>query len=131
MGVKLLCLVILVENIWRKCHKVIVNIVNLVITVLTEKDISQVSRVSSALGNPTRLRIVDLISETKRPLHIKAVAEIMKKDYAAVYRHVKVLQGSGLLEVYEVGRSRVLYPKNVELIKQFIQVANKMIQEKE
>jgi len=131
MGVKLLCLVILVENIWRKCHKVIVNIVNLVITVLTEKDISQVSRVSSALGNPTRLKIVDLISETKRPLHIKAVAEIMKKDYAAVYRHVKVLQGSGLLEVYEVGRSRVLYPKNVELIKQFIQVANKMIQEKE
>jgi len=131
MGVKLLCLFILVENIWRKCHKVIVNIVNLVITVLTEKDISQVSRVSSALGNPTRLRIVDLISETKRPLHIKAVAEIMKKDYAAVYRHVKVLQGSGLLEVYEVGRSRVLYPKNVELIKQFIQVANKMIQEKE
>ena len=131
MGVKLLCLFILVENIWRKCHKVIVNIVNLVITVLTEKDISQVSRVSSALGNPTRLKIVDLISETKRPLHIKAVAEIMKKDYAAVYRHVKVLQGSGLLEVYEVGRSRVLYPKNVELIKQFIQVANKMIQEKE
>ncbi len=131
MGVKLLCLFILVENIWRKCHKVIVNIVNLVITVLTEKDISQVSRVSSALGNPTRLRIVDLISETKRPLHIKAVAEIMKKDYAAVYRHVKVLQGSGLLEVYEVGRSRVLYPKNVELIKQFIQVAKKMIQEKE
>jgi len=131
MGVKLLCLFILVENIWRKRHKVIVNIVNLVITVLNEKDISQVSRVSSALGNPTRLRIVNLISETKRPLHIKAVAEIMKKDYAAIYRHVKVLQRSGLLEVYEVGRSRVLYPKNVELVKQFIQVAKKMIQEKQ
>lgn len=107
------------------------NIVNLVKAVLTEEDISQVSRVSSALGNATRLRIIDLISKTKRPLHIKAVAEIMKKDYAAVYRHVKVLQGSGLLEVYEVGRSRVLYPKNVELIKQFIQVAKKMIQEEE
>jgi hypothetical protein len=36
-----------------------------------------------------------------------------------------------LLKVYEVGRSRVLYPKNVELIKQFIQVAKKMIQEEE
>jgi DNA-binding transcriptional ArsR family regulator len=100
-------------------------------TVLTEEDISQVSRVSSALGNPTRLRIVDLLRETKRPLHIKAVAEIVEKDYAAVYRHVKVLQDSGLLKVYEVGRSRVLYPKNVELIKQFIQVAKKMIQEEE
>lgn len=99
--------------------------------MLTEEDISQVSRVSSALGNPTRLRIVKLISETKRPLYIKAVAEITKMDYAAVYRHVKVLQGSGLLEVYEVGRSRVLDLKNVELIKQFIQVAKKMIQEEE
>ena len=119
------------ENIWRKRHKLIVNIVNLVKTVLTEDDISQVSRVSNALGNPTRLRIVDLVRETKRPLHIKAVAEIVKKDYAAVYRHVKVLQGSGLLKVYEVGRSRVLYPKNVELIRQFIHVAKKMMQEEE
>lgn len=104
---------------------------DLVNMVLTEEDISQVSRVSSALGNPTRVRIVKLISETKRPLHIKAIAKMIKKDYAAVYRHVKVLQHSGLLEVYEVGRSRVLYPKNVELIKQFIQVAKKMTQEEE
>ncbi len=100
-------------------------------TVLSEKGISQVSRVASALGNPTRLRIVVLISETKRPLHIKAVAEILKKDYAAVYRHVKVLENNGLLDVYEVGRSRVLYPKNVELVKQFIQIAKKMVREEE
>lgn len=122
---------ILAENIWRKRHKVIVNILSLVTMVLTEEYISQVSRVSSALGNPTRIRIVDLISETERPLHIKAVAEIMKKDYAAIYRHVKVLQESGFLEVYEVGRSRVLYPKNVESFKQFIQVANNMIREEQ
>ncbi len=53
----------------------------------------------------------------------------MKKDYAAVYRHIKILQESGLLRVYEVGRSRVLYPKNVDLVIQFIQVAKKMMQE--
>ncbi len=97
--------------------------------MLTEKGISQISRVSRALGNPTRLRIVDLISETKRPLHIKAVAQIMKKDYAAIYRHVKVLENNGLLGVYEVGRSRVLYSKNVELIKQFIQIAKRIVRE--
>lgn len=96
--------------------------------MLTEEDVRQVSSVLSALGNPTRLRIVELVGETKRPLHINAVAELLKKDYAAVYRHVKVLQRSGLLEVYEVGRSRVLYPKNLNLIKQFVQVANKVIQ---
>ncbi len=97
--------------------------------MLTEKGISQISRVSRALGNPTRLRIVDLISETKRPLHIKAVAQIMKKDYAAIYRHVKVLENNGLLGVYEVGRSRVLYSKNVELTKQFIQIAQRIVRE--
>lgn len=116
------------ENIWRKCHKFIVNIVNVVQMVLTEEDVRQVSSVLSALGNPTRFRIVELISETERPLHIKAVAQTLKKDYAAVYRHVKVLQRSGLLGVYEVGRSRVLYPKNADLIKQFVQFAKKTIQ---
>ena len=103
------------------------NIINVVQMVLTEEDISQVSSVLSALGNSTRLRIVELVSETERPLHIKAIAEILKKDYAAVYRHVKVLQRSGLLEVYEVGRSRVLRPKDIELIKQFVQFAKKTI----
>ncbi|MFQ6065511.1 MAG: ArsR/SmtB family transcription factor [Candidatus Bathyarchaeia archaeon] len=96
--------------------------------MLTEDDVHRVSRVLSALGNPTRFRIVELISETKRPLHIKAIAQTLKKDYAAVYRHVKVLQRSGLLGVYEVGRSRVLYPKNTDLIKQLVQFAKKMMQ---
>jgi len=98
--------------------------------MLTEEDVRRVSSVLSALGNPTRFRIVELITETKRPLHIKAIAKTLKKDYAAVYRHVKVLQGSGLLGVYEVGRSRVLYPKNADLVKELVQFAKKVIQTK-
>ena len=94
--------------------------------VLTEEDISQVSTVLSALGNSTRLRIVELVSETKRPLHIKAVAEILQKDYAAVYRHVKVLQKSELLKVYEVGRSRVIYLKNGDLVREIVRIAKKI-----
>lgn len=93
-----------------------------------EENIARVSGVLSALGNPTRLRIVELVSETERPLHIKAVAKALKKDYAAVYRHVKVLQKYGLAGVYEVGRSRVIYLKNVELIKQCVQTAEKLVQ---
>jgi DNA-binding transcriptional ArsR family regulator len=95
--------------------------------VLDEENIRQVSGVLSALGSPTRLRIVELVSETERPLHIKAVAQVLKKDYATVYRHVKVLQKSGLVGVYEVGRSRVIYLKNVDLIKQCVQIAQKMV----
>ena len=67
------------------------------------------------------------MSETERPLHIKAVAQVLKKDYATVYRHVKVLEKSGLIGVYEVGRSRVIYLKNADLIKECVRIAQKMV----
>jgi len=96
--------------------------------VLTdEHGLLQVSDIFSALGSPTRLKIVELVSETERPLHIKAVAQVLKKDYAAVYRHVKVLEKSGLVGVYEVGRSRVIYLKNGELIEECIRIVKKML----
>jgi len=95
--------------------------------VTDEQELRQVSAIFSALGSPTRLRIVELVSETERPLHIKAVAQVLKKDYAAVYRHIKVLEKSGLVGVYEVGRSRVIYLKNGELIKECVRIVKKMI----
>ncbi len=99
----------------------------MVYVVTDEKELPRVSAIFSALGNPTRLKIVELVSETERPLHIKAVAQVLKKDYAAVYRHVRVLEQSGLVGFYEVGRSRVIYLKNGELIKEFVQIAQKML----
>ena len=92
-----------------------------------EQELRQVSAILSALGSPTRLRIVELVSETERPLHIKAVAQVLKKDYAAVYRHIRVLGKCGLVGVYEVGRSRVIYLKNAELIKDCVQTVKKML----
>ena len=95
--------------------------------MLDEHELRQVSEVFSALGSPTRLRIIELVSETQRPLHIKAVAQVLKSDYAAVYRHVRVLEKCGLIGVYEVGRSRVIYLKNAELIKECVRIAQKML----
>jgi DNA-binding transcriptional ArsR family regulator len=95
--------------------------------VIDEQELRQISDVFSALGSPTRLRIVELVSETKRPLHIKAVAQVLKKDYAAVYRHIGVLEECGLVGVYEVGRSRVIYLKNVELVKECVRTVKKML----
>jgi DNA-binding transcriptional ArsR family regulator len=95
--------------------------------VLDEQELRQLSAIFSALGSPTRLRIVELVSETDRPLHIKAVSQVLKKDYAAVYRHVRVLEKSGLVGVYEVGRSRVIYLKNADLIKECVRIVQKML----
>jgi DNA-binding transcriptional ArsR family regulator len=93
-----------------------------------ELEIKRVTEIFNALGNETRVRILLLINKTKRPLHIKAVAEALDLDYAALYRHVKVLQRSGLLVVYEVGRSRVLSLKNSESTEQLLKIANKILQ---
>jgi len=95
--------------------------------VTDEQKLRQVSAIFSALGSPTRLKIVELVSETERPLHIKAVAQVLKKDYAAVYRHVRVLEKSGVVGVYEVGRSRVIYLKNGELIKECVRTVKKIL----
>lgn len=95
--------------------------------VTNEQTLRQVSAIFSALGSPTRLKIIELVNETERPLHIKAVSQVLKKDYAAVYRHIRVLEECGLIGVYEVGRSRVIYLKNKELIKDFIRKAKELI----
>ena len=99
----------------------------MVFVVTDDSNLQQVSAIFSALGSPTRLKIVELVSQTERPLHIKAVAQVLKKDYAAVYRHIGVLEDCGLIGVYEVGRSRVIYLKHGELVKQCVGIAEKML----
>ena len=94
---------------------------------MDDQELGQVSAIFSALGSPTRLKIVEIIGETERPLHIKAVAKMLKKDYAAVYRHVQVLEKSGLLEVYEVGRSRGIQLKDADLVNSCVQTIKKML----
>lgn len=92
-----------------------------------ENKFREVSAIFSALGSSTRLKIIELVTQTARPLHIKAIAQVLKKDYAAVYRHIKVLEANGLVGVYEVGRSRVIYLKNADTIKRCINTAQKLI----
>jgi len=86
------------------------------------------SAVFNALGNPIRLEILSIISETKRPLHIKAVAKTLQMDYAAVYRHVGILKKAGLVQIFEVGRSRVLSLIQADLVKQILSLAKQINQ---
>ncbi len=87
------------------------------------------SSVFNALGNPIRLQIISIISETKRPLHIKAVAETLQMDYAGVYRHINILKKAGLVQIFEVGRSRVLSPLHAELLDKICALAKQITQE--
>ena len=86
----------------------------------TTEDLKSASQTFAALGNTVRIRILLMLMDSKKPLHITAVASNLKMDYGGVYRHVEVLREAGLLQVYEVGRSRVLSPLNIELVRDFI-----------
>jgi DNA-binding transcriptional ArsR family regulator len=94
-----------------------------------EVEYANLSKVFNALGSPVRLRILQLVCETKRPLHIKAVAEILRMDYGAVYRHIDVLKKAGLVQIFEVGRSRVLSPLHSELLSQLLTAAEQIMAE--
>jgi len=83
-------------------------------------ELKSASTMFAALGNSVRLRILLMLMDSKKPLHITAVASNLKMDYGGVYRHVEVLRNAGLLQVYEVGRSRVLSPLNIEIVRDFI-----------
>jgi len=88
--------------------------------MLPEEELRGASMIFSALGSVVRLRILKMLIETKKPLHIKAVARNLNMDYAAVYRHVHVLRTARLLDVFEVGRSRVLTPRKPDLISELV-----------
>ena len=85
--------------------------------------------VFTALSNESRLRILLMVAETDRPLHIKAVASQLKLDYGAIYRHVEILEKANLIKIYEVGRSRVLSLKSADTIQKLVEQARKIKEE--
>ena len=80
-----------------------------------------------ALASPVRLEILEMIASTKRPLHIKAISDRLKIDYGSTYRHVSVLKKARIVEVYEVGRSRVVSPRNQELVNKVLESISIMV----
>jgi DNA-binding transcriptional ArsR family regulator len=86
----------------------------------SDKEIDHVSNIFNALGSRIRLKILMMLYETKKPLHIKAVSRNLDMDYASIYRHVNLLKNIGLIEVFDVGRSRVLSLSKPESLKKII-----------
>ena len=84
------------------------------------EDLKPAANMFGALGNQVRLRILLMLMDSKKPLHIAAVARNLRMDYGGVYPHVEVLRKVGLIQVYDVGRSKVLSPFNTELIRDLI-----------
>lgn len=83
--------------------------------------------VLSALANRTRLKILEILLGTQKPIHIEGIARILNMDYASVYRHVDRLKRAGIVGVHEVGRSRVPYIVKKEEMKKFLEILNTLL----
>ncbi|MEM4725596.1 MAG: winged helix-turn-helix domain-containing protein [Nitrososphaerales archaeon] len=90
---------------------------------LSEEVFKDAAKVFYALSSVARLRILSLLEATRRPLHIKAVSRSLKIDYATVYRHIRTLESAGLVEIYDVGRSRVVEVKDPNTVRELVEKA--------
>jgi DNA-binding transcriptional ArsR family regulator len=83
---------------------------------------ANVHRVFHALGDPTRRKIVEQLSE--RPFSVSQLAIPLAITVAAVVQHLQVLEESGLVHTEKVGRVRTcrIEPAGLSVIEQWIAV---------
>jgi ArsR family transcriptional regulator len=60
--------------------------------------IEELAEVFKALSDPTRLRLVRLLSEHEGALCVNALARVLGVTQSAVSQHLRVLRQSGLVE---------------------------------
>src|ERR1039458_4932304 len=79
-----------------------------------------IDRVFHALGDPTRRRIVEKLSE--RPMSVSRLAEPLDITLAAVVQHLQVLEESGLVQTEKAGRVRTcsLAPGGLSVAEQWL-----------
>ena len=61
-----------------------------------------------ALGDPTRVRLLDLLAERCRACSVSELAECLGVDLSVVSRHLALLRAAGVLRATKTGRN-VLY----------------------
>lgn len=70
------------------------------------KQEAQLDSTFSALADPTRRRLLEVLREGEKP--VGALAEPMEMSWPAVTKHLKVLEGAGLVERRKDGRRHFL-----------------------
>jgi ArsR family transcriptional regulator len=61
-----------------------------------------------ALGDPTRVRLLDLLAERCRACSVSELADCLDVDLSVVSRHLALLRAAGVLRAAKTGRN-VLY----------------------
>ena len=68
-----------------------------------KEKVDQMAELFKALGDPTRLKIVRLLSSRHKILCVGALAHKLGITQPAVSQHLKILKNAGILEAHRVG----------------------------
>src|SRR5712691_1105905 len=74
-----------------------------------------VQEILSALAEPTRLQIVELLR--RKPLAVGEIVERLRLRQPQVSKHLRVLSDAGIVEVHPVGQRRI-YGLRAEALKE-------------
>ncbi|MDP8023445.1 MAG: ArsR/SmtB family transcription factor [Nitrososphaeria archaeon] len=79
------------------------------------------AEIFKALAHEYRIKMLRIIMNSEKPLHIKALTEMLNADYPIVYKHIKILEKAGIIGIFMVGRSRVPYVKRKEELSKLLE----------
>jgi DNA-binding transcriptional ArsR family regulator len=84
------------------------------------RDIDPIDRLLHAIGEPTRRRMVEMLSE--RPYPLSALAEPFGITLTAVSQHLRILEEAGLARTEKLGRVRScqIEPAGLALLRQWL-----------
>ena len=79
-----------------------------------------IDRLFHALGEPTRRRMVEMLSE--RPHSVSALAEPLGISVTAIAQHLHILAEAGLVRTEKLGRVRScqIDPKGLDLVRTWL-----------
>jgi len=93
-------------------------------------DTTVVTDISKALADPTRLKIVRLLSETAHPLCVNAITQKLSVSQSAVSQHLRVLRQAGLAEGNRYGY-HVHYVLNRAALNRYREAIGELVAEAE
>jgi len=86
----------------------------------TKLDLKKVEKISKALGDPYRLKIMEMIKKKKDCMQCTAIVEVIDLAQSTVSHHVKQLVDADLLIPGKDGRN-ISYQVNKEVLSAYIQ----------
>ena len=89
----------------------------------TRLDLKKIEKISKALGDPFRLKVMDMIKKQKAPCQCTSIVENLDLAQSTVSHHIKQLVDADLLIAEKDGRN-ANYQINQEVLDAYIKFLN-------